>query len=129
MATDLAAGRVKVDQGGGELGRGFYTGEHLYEAKAWAFSRTGDKQNNVVEFVTPEDQIESLSILPLDRGTAALHRARIKQLSETRTYKFSFDLVWAPIVGSERVTGDQFKWESSQAGALLNGNDSFRNVL
>ena len=41
---------ISVNCGGGELGKGFYTGEHLHEAKAWAYHKTKSKKQNVIEF-------------------------------------------------------------------------------
>jgi hypothetical protein len=37
--------------------------------------------------------------------------------------------VWAPIVGSDKVSGDQFKWESMASEGLLNGPGTPRQVL
>jgi hypothetical protein len=119
-AIRLTVNGVDVTVGGGELGRGFYTGEHIHEAKAWAFQRYGDKQRNVVRFSTPDYDVERLSFAVLDHGSAALKRYHIKQTDQTRTYRFGLDMVWAPIVGSERASGDQYKWESATAQSLLN---------
>lgn len=123
------SGTVDVTRGGGELGRGFYTGEHLHEAKAWSFHVTRDKQQNVVEFDSPDALVEGLEIAFLEHGTASLRRSTIKRAGATRTHLFGVDLVWSPIVGTERASGDQYKWESDVAQTLLNGPATSRQVL
>ncbi len=129
VATTLVAGRVDVTLGGGELGRGFYSGQYLHEAKAWAYQVSGDKRNNVVEFDASDDAVEELDMLMMDYGTAALRRHAIRQQGAMRTHLFEVDLVWAPVVGSERVSGDQYKWESDRAGSLLNAEETARRIL
>ncbi len=121
-------GAVDVTRGGGELGRGFYTGEHLYEAKAWAFHRDGDKQGNVVEFATEEGAFFALDVLSLDAGEAGRLRQRLRQAATSRTHRAGVDVIWAPIVGSDRVTGQQYKWESASAQSVLNGQQTVRRV-
>ena len=129
VASSLAAGGVSVALGGGELGLGFYTGEHLHEAKAWAVHQSGDRQRNVVMFDLPENELEQLSVTLLDHRTAALRRAELKASGQTRTFHFGVDMVWAPIVGSDRATGDQHKWESATSEMLLNGPSTARTVV
>lgn len=127
-AQALALGTVNTARGGGELGRGFYTGEHLHNAKTWAFHVSGDKRKNVVEFATPDIAIDALNWHLLDHGSAALFRHSLKVRGLTRSFLFGVDFVWAPIVGSERVSGDQYKWESPTAEQLLNGSQTRRTV-
>ena len=119
-ASSIASGTINVKIGGGELGRGFYTGEHLHEAKAWAFHISGDKQSNVVSFTIADDDVEELDLKLLDDRDAGLQRYWIRKRKETRSFLFDHDMVWAPIVGSERASGDHYKWESSVAQSLLN---------
>ena len=128
-AKELASGKVDSTRGGGELGRGFYTGEHLHEAKAWAVHRSGDRQKNVVRFVVPDHDIEALDLLILDHQSAGLRRYQVKRTGTTRTHQFGKDMVWAPIVGSERASGDQYKWESAQAEDLLNSSAVSRDIV
>ena len=126
IASTLLGGAVDITLGGGELGRGFYSGQYLHEAKAWAYHVSGDKTANVVEFVTPDADVEALDLLLMDASAAGLERLRIRQQEATKTEILGADMVWAPIVGSERVTGDQYKWESQEAGNLL--NDSTKTI-
>lgn len=125
-AASLTSGTIDVTLGGGELGRGFYSGEHLHEAKAWAFHTSGDKTSNVVKLTTEDDQVEALDLKLMDAGSAGLARYRIRTAAETRTFLFDHDMIWAPIVGSEKVSGDQYKWESATSSLLL--NDSTRTT-
>jgi hypothetical protein len=127
--SKIATGKVDVTLGGGELGRGFYTGQYLHEAKAWAFQRSGDRRRNVVVLSTPDTQVVSLVFEVLDYRYASLRRSQIKKSGETRTYLFGKDLVWAPIVGTTRASGDQFKWESQAAEFLLNGAQTIRKIV
>ena len=111
---------IDVTIGGGELGRGFYSGEHLHEAKAWAYHQSGDLRANVVALETPDNDVENMDLKIMDFGEAGLRRYQIRRNDETRTFTFGCDMVWAPIVGAEKVSGDQYKWESNSAALTLN---------
>ena len=128
-ALNLAAGRVQVARGGGELGRGFYAGEHLHLAKAWAFQRYGDRKDNVVEFDTPDPKIVQLDVVYLDGPTAPSQRTNIRRGGMTRTHTFGCDMVWSPIVGNASVVGEQFKWESINSELLLNSLAVTRRIV
>ena len=119
-AAALTSGTIDVTVGGGELGRGFYSGEHLHEAKAWAYHTSGNKTSNVVKLSTDDKEVELLDLKLMDAGSAGLARHRIRTADATRTYLFGHDMIWAPIVGSEKVSGDQYKWESDASARLLN---------
>jgi len=129
IATTLASGGVNVTLGGGELGRGFYTGEYLHKAKAWAFHRYRDKQYNVVQFSHSDNDIVNLTIKLLDYGAATLKRSQIRQANQTRTFLFNVDMVWSPIVGSKHASEDQYKWESQNAQGLLNGPNTTKVII
>lgn len=129
FACLLASGGVNVTNGGGELGQGFYTGGLLFLAKAWAFQRFGDKQKNVVSFETPDDEVQQLTLEILDHSAATLRRNSIRRANKTRTYCFGVDMVWAPIVGKERISGDQCKWESTNSERFLNGTKTTRKII
>lgn len=130
-AAHLATGAVDVTLGGGELGRGFYSGQYLHQAKAWAAhkSRGMEKQLNVVSFSVTETDLWQLNIVPLDRIAAVANCIKIKRQDSTRTFQFEADLVWAPIVGTGRINGDQYKWESALAQLLLNGAQVVRGLI
>lgn len=129
IATDLATGKVDVAKGGGELGRGFYTAEHLYVAKAWSTGRHGARKKNVVKFIVPDEEVDLLDIEIFNGPAATLHRSNIRRAKKTRTYEFGCDMVWSPIIGKESIISDQYKWESSKSEALLNGTKVPRSIL
>lgn len=120
-AKSLMAGNVDVSQGGGELGRGFYTGDYLWVAKAWAANRY-KKDAAVVKFEIPDTEYFALEPLLLSRTDALKCRNDIKAALATRTYTFKVHVVWSPIVGTTRVDADQHKFEDIKSQRLLNGS-------
>jgi len=120
IIQDILQQGISVNLGGGELGKGFYTGEHLHEAKAWAYHKTKTKKNNVIEFEHNDDDVLELDIKNIKAPEANRIRYKLKKYNQTRTFIFNVDLVWSPIVGTDRVNGIQYKWESDKAEALLN---------
>ncbi len=127
-AAKLQSGSISTKMGGGELGLGFYTGQHLFEAKAWAFHQTRTKHANVLQVEVDEDSFSALNIRLMDYSDAAARRFQIRRGNATRSYLFNCDVVWSPIVGSEKASGDQYKWESSRSERLLNGVSTKRSV-
>jgi hypothetical protein len=129
LAANIAGGHVDVSLGGGELGQGFYTGEFLYEAKAWAIHKAGQKKRNVVKFISQDSDVLALDLKMLDRAMASRCRERIRMLNQTHSFCFDCDMVWAPIVGTTYIKGTQCKWESLSAQSLLNGNNTSRVTI
>lgn len=127
-AAKIEAGSIDVALGGGELGRGFYTGEFLHEARAWAFHTTVEGNARVVEFEIDDADFFATAPLSLTASQAMAYRNNIRLADATRTYLFDRNVVWSEIVGSDRVKGDQYKWESSAAGTLINGPKVTRTV-
>lgn len=123
-AKELVSGKVDASLGGGELGQGFYLGTALHVAKAWAKQRHNCE--SVVEFQFDDDEFWNFDIESLTESKAIECRSIIRAKKLTRTYKFSKDLVWGPIVGGPKVYSDQHKWESSHGEKFLNGNKVLR---
>lgn len=121
------ARNIDVTLGGGELGCGFYTGEYLYEAKAWAYHKSKDTSSPVVSVEVADSDFYTLRLQILDAIQAGRYRSIIRKGRYTRTYRFQCDVVWGPIVGSSRVNGDQYKWESQTAETHL--NDPNKTIL
>lgn len=119
-AEDLVDGKIDVSLGGGELGMGFYTGEHLWVAKAWAANRHGT-QGAVVHIEVEDEEFFGLEPILLSRIDALKHRDEIRKKKSTRTHTFKGNLVWSPIVGTTRIDADQYKFENSKAQKILNG--------
>lgn len=101
----------------------------MHEAKQWAVHIHKSKQQNVVEFYSDDDDIDVLDILFLTQLEASSKRKHIRSIEETRIHHLGCDLVWAPIVGSSKVTGEQYKWESIATQELLNGNRTKRSII
>lgn len=121
-------GNINPACGGGELGRGFYVGDQLWVAKAWAFNR--HKQNaGVLKIEVPDQQFNALSIEVLTRTEAVSLRQRIKGQMATRTYMHGYDVLWSPIVGTMKIEADQYKYESTPAANVLNGAACTRTVV
>lgn len=121
-ANSIATSGVKVQFGGGELGQGFYSGEHYYVARAWAHnkSKAAKKVPVVIKLVANETELYSLDIALLSRCEALIFRADIKQLRQQRSYIFGKDLIWTYIVGTHKDRGEQYKWESLNSETFLN---------
>ncbi len=126
--NDLVSGNIDLSSGGGELGQGFYTGQYIHDAKVWAYNKH-HRSKSVLSLDVPDSEVESLNIEILDHKQASSLRSLIKLKNATRNYMVGADLVWAPIVGTSRISGDQYKWESEDASTLLNGNKVTRNEI
>jgi hypothetical protein len=127
-ADHLQQGNIDPVAGGGELGQGFYLGDQLWAAKAWAYNR--HKGNSgVLKVEVPESGFYALSIEPLTRLEAISLRRKIKALGATRTYLHGFDVLWSPIVGTTKVEAEQYKYESQMSINLLNGASCIRSVV
>jgi len=129
IATLLASGNIDVSLGGGELGRGFYTGEYLHCAKAWAFNIHGDRRQNVVRFTIDDNAYVAMNEMKIDAESAAFHRINIKRRNATRTHVFNVDVVHSPIVGNDKIHCTQYKWESAHAETSLNDPNVCAKVI
>lgn len=78
------------------------------------------KKDNVIEFEHNDEDILNLNIKELNHSQANIKRYELKRTNQTRTYLFNVDLVCSPIVGTDRVSGIQYKWESTISETLLN---------
>lgn len=124
----LANGAIRVAVGGGELGRGFYTTDRLYVAKAWAYQK--HRSTAVLEVAAPEIAFWALDIKAFDSQQASTYRARIRNDGTSRTFRFHCDVVWAPIVGTARNgLSDQYKWESNLSERFLNSVQCTRRIV
>lgn len=128
IASELQLGKIDRTLGGGELGQGFYLGELLWVAKAWAHN-CHDKDAAVLKVDVPDSSFNVLSIDLLSRTDALALRKAIKASNATRTYVHGFDVLWSPIVGTTRVEADQYKYESQDGTDLLNGTLCDRSVI
>jgi hypothetical protein len=125
---NLVNGKITNDKGSGELGKGFYSGEHLFAAKQWAFNKHL-KSTSVLKLETPDMEVENLNLLILDYAKASEKRREIKNINSTQTFVFKVDMVWAPIVGTSKKVGEQYKWESQVSMDILNGAKTKRSTI
>ena len=128
VALVLRQGKVNPKVGGGELGQGFYLGEHLWVAKSWAYNRYGNS-SGVLKVEVPDEGFYALSIELLSRTEAIAKRKQIKNNNATRTYIHGVDVLWSPIVGTTRINADQYKYESQDAADLLNSTSCNRSIV
>lgn len=128
IANDLQLGKIDHTRGGGELGQGFYLGDLLWVAKAWAHNRYGSN-SAVFKVDIPDPEFNALSIELLSRTDALALRKEIKAMNATRTYTCGFDVLWSPIVGTTRIEADQYKYESKSGTDILNGVSCVRSIV
>lgn len=137
FATEIVNGNIDVTIGGGELGRGFYSGQHAHEAKAWAFHVSKTKTDNVVRLEQPSVcDFFGFEILNLDIKEATAIRNNLKSENTKKTYVSGVDLVVSPIIGitdaygvPKAKSGGQVKWESVLSEIYLNGDRTKRSIL
>lgn len=120
--------KIDISLGGGELGMGFYSGEYLHVAKAWAYNKH-NKSKSVLKLETPDDSVEALNIYLLDHTSANNLRSNLRKTNQCRTFTSGHDLIWAPIVGTTKSSSEQYKWESTDSEKLLNSNLVIKNVV
>lgn len=115
---------IDVTQGGGELGRGFYTGNYEWEAFNWNWHKHSDK-GSVIKFDISEEPFyeHDVRILTVTEGMAFY--SAIKKGGHTRTHLYHCDVVWASFFGYEpkSANAEQMKFESKDAENFMNGSD------
>jgi hypothetical protein len=96
VATRLASNPSAVDitRGGGELGRGFYLGESVALAAAWAQGRFSDPA--VLQVGLSDTEYVRLSILTLKQNEVLIKWQELKKTGRTRLFVFGFDVIYAP---------------------------------
>ena len=127
-ATNITNGLIDRNLGGGELGKGFYTGNLLFEAIAWAWHKY-KKDNAVAIFSIEDTDFLKLDPLCLDKPTTIRYRNLIRCKDETKIFEFNKNAVWAPIVGKEAYNFTQIKFESKQAEDLINGKTVIKEIF
>jgi hypothetical protein len=113
LAADPAS--LDVSLGGGELGQGFYTTEHVAMAAAWARGRHRD--GTVLEIDMNVEHYASLAVLTVNVAQVRTKWAELKRLRQTRLFRFGYDVVFGPFATYPHVT--QHKFESIRAQQRL----------
>lgn len=122
-ATSIVTGpphSIDVTLGGGELGRGFYLGNSYGMAVIWAKGKFGSNAR-VLKF-----HIEESHFMQLD-GKVIKKRTKVYELwqdlikaGSSNQFTFEADYILAPFATSD--IGEQFKFESYKAEAVLNAS-------
>lgn len=120
----LSRGNIEVCLGGGEIGKGFYTGQYMYIAKAWAYHKHNlvNAKNDVLQINIDDNSFLGLDPHLLNQSETLACRWKLKRDGTQHTYVFNKNIVWAPIVGGTKPCGDQYKWESKDSEKFLNSN-------
>jgi hypothetical protein len=114
---------VSVSRGGGELGKGFYTGDHVALAAAWARGRV--PRWAVLEISVDVSDYVSLAPLVLSWSQVVNTWNQLKVSGMTHTYVFGYDVVYGPLATFPHA--GQHKFESSTAETVL-GRSSWKMV-
>lgn len=111
---------IDVTKGGGELGRGFYAGESIGLAAAFAQGRFPGNYK-VVKLEIDDTAFVNLRIKTIKR-IEFVYRTWQSLLRRKKAFSFLFntDVVQAPFATLE--FSYQYKFESSQAETVLNNN-------
>ena len=100
--------RVDVSIGGGELGRGFYAGDHVALAATWARGRHASP--GVLEIEIAASRYASLATLTLSWVRVVNTWNQLVRAGGTHTYLFGYDVVYGPLATYPHA--GQHKFES-----------------
>lgn len=118
QALIAAPNTISVTVGGGELGRGFYAGDHVALAAAWARGRFSTPK--VLEVNIDISAYVQLAVCILNWTQVVNTWNQLKTAGTTRTYLFHYDVVHGPLATYQHAT--QHKFESSNAEGVLRGS-------
>ena len=127
IAREIGTGQIDVTRGGGELGQGFYAGDLSHEAFNWAWHQY-NRAKAVVKLTLNDDDLLNLNPMCLSLNETHLHRRRIRDIGQTRSFQFMVNVVWAPVVGKSIPNFSQFKYESKIAETYLNGTTVIKTI-
>ena len=119
---------VKVNLGGGELGRGFYLGENVSLAGALAVGKYGQANAAVVKCDLDDASYIRLNIKNIHHRPAVIRLWRsLVRRGKHVTHRFNVDVVCAPFATIDYSY--QYKFESVIAEALLNSPNARMVIL
>src|SRR6266404_8722673 len=117
-SAPMIVSKIDVARGGGELGRGFYAGENIALAAAWAQGRYAARAK-VVKIEIPESDFVMLRIKTINHiGYLIRFWKQLQNKKQTRHYLFSVDVVVAPFATIS--FSYQYKFESLNSESVLN---------
>jgi hypothetical protein len=114
--------KVDITQGGGELGMGFYVGEHI--ALAVSFANKRHPQDAVVLKFDIDDSIFGrLKILVINKRENVIQKWKtIIFRNQRKQYLFHADVICAPYATID--SSRQHKFETIKAQDMLNNNST-----
>ena len=119
---------IDVTCSGGELGQGFYMGNFLHEAKAWAFQK--NKKHNAKSSIVVFNVKPWISFKYGYIGTKRAIKIykKSKNQNNHRAYLYNYDLVHSKVIGIDRYNFEQLKWETTKGENYLN-NTIFKQLI
>lgn len=114
---------IDIRQGGGEMGQGFYLGDNLTLAIAWAKGRY--KNPGVLKFGVNNSAYAGLAFKQMSHRQVLNTWQQLKRLRTHRTHTFGSDVVFGPLATAPYA--GQYKFESKNAENLLN-NSTTTNI-
>jgi hypothetical protein len=127
-ANEISNGQIDVNIGGGELGQGFYTGDLPHEAFNWAWHQY-QRNKSVVKLIVHDEDFLNLNPLCLDLWETYRCRNTIRDVGETRSFRFQRNVIWAPVAGKCILNFNQFKYEGDSAQNYLNGTSVVKEIF
>ena len=113
--------KINVELGGGELGRGFYTGNSMHIAASWAWIRSEKRkiEPGLIVFEMEDAKIAKLSVhhIKTREEVDKLHK-ELQDNDERRSRLFGKDYVIAPFQSIDSAL--QYKFESKEAETIIN---------
>lgn len=110
---------VDVSKGGGEMGAGFYVGENMSMAIAWAKGRW--KKASVLEFDVSNKLYAQLNLKQMNHKQVLNDWHQLKRANQHRTHNYGVDVVFGPLATNPFAV--QYKFESIAAESLLNNSN------
>ena len=128
IAVLLKNGEIDISKGGGELGKGFYMGNFISQAKTWAFYKNNKRRvpNSIVQFNFNTWISFKYQIIGKNRRNKLY--PLIKSKGEQRSYTFNLDFVYCKVLGVEVNGFYQLKWESIKGQEYLN-NKAYKKLI
>lgn len=117
---------IQVKKGGGELGRGFYTGENIALAAALAFGKFGPS-GKVLSLDINDHHFAGLNIRVLTKRKVVYeHWKHLIFKKESHHFTFGQDVICGPFATIE--FSYQYKFESEKSEDVLNDH-SIKEIL
>lgn len=118
---------VDVTKGGGELGRGFYAGEHIGLASSFAWGKFGANAK-VVRLELDDSEFVTLNTRTINRSQYVFKTWKsLLSRKTTMSYVFGADVICAPFATIN--FSYQYKFESLHSQNVLNGLKTIKTIL